>query len=140
MNPKNKNQLFRLSAVLYADNNYLVSSKTTLRKIIETGLFAMERDSVSIHELIDFIFDNYNLHIDEAEIEEVVSSEKQDSFLVNATESGQVLSLTEKRKAQIQSKIDENTIEYFIDLFINENEIQLWNLFYWKNYNSTKQN
>lgn len=124
MNPKNKNQLFRLSAVLYADNNYLVSSKTTLRKIIETGLFAMERDSVSIHELIDFIFDNYNLHIDEAEIEEVVSSEKQDSFLVNATESGQVLSLTEKRKAQIQSKIDENTIEYFIDLFINENEIQ----------------
>lgn len=124
MNPKNKNQLFRLSAVLYADNNYLVSSKTTLRKIIETGLFAMERDSVSIHDLIDFIFDSYNLHIDESEIEEVVSSEKQDSFLVNTTENGQVLSLTEKRKAQIQSKIDENTIEYFIDLFINENEIQ----------------
>jgi hypothetical protein len=124
MNPKNKNQLFRLSAVLYADNNYLVSSKTTLRKIIETGLFAMERDSVSIHELIDSIFDNYNLHIDEAEIEEVVSSEKQDSFLVNTSENGQVLSLTEKRKAQIQSKIDQNTIEYYIDLFINENEIQ----------------
>lgn len=124
MNPKNKNQLFRLSAVLYADNNYLVSSKTTLRKIIETGLFAMERDSVSIHDLIDFIFDNYDLHIDEAEIEEVISSGKQESFLVNTTENGQILSLTEKRKVQIQSKIDENTIEYFIDLFINEHEIQ----------------
>jgi hypothetical protein len=122
MNPKNKNQLFRLSAVLYADNNYVVSSKTALRKIIETGLFAMERDSVSSHDLIDFIFENYNLHIDEAEIEEVVSAEKQVSFLVNFTENGQVLCLTEKRKILIQSKIDENTIEYFIDLFIKENE------------------
>jgi hypothetical protein len=84
----------------------------------------MERDYVSIHDLIDFVFYNYNLHIDEAEIEEVVTAEKQDSFLVNTTENGQILSLTEKRKIQIQSKIDENTIEYFIDLFINENEIQ----------------
>lgn len=125
MNPKNKNQLFRLSAVLYADNNYIVSSKTTLRKIIETGLFAMERDSVSIHGLIDFIFDNYNLHIDEAEILEVVTSEKQDSFLVNTIENNQVLTLTEKRKIQIQAKIDENTIEYYIDLFTKENEVSL---------------
>lgn len=123
MNPNNKNQLFRLSAVLYADNNYLVSGKTTLRKIIETGLFAMERNSVSIHELIDFIFDNYNLHVDETEINEVVSSEKQDSFLVNYAEDKQVLSLTEKRKVQIQSKIDEHTIEYFIDLYLKDNQI-----------------
>jgi hypothetical protein len=127
MNPKNKNQLFRLSAVLYADNNYLVSSKTTLRKIIETGLFAMDRDSVSSHDLIDFIFDNYNLHIDEAEIEEIVLSKQQDTFLVNFTGNGNVLSLTEKRKVIIQSKIDENTIEYFIDLFIKENETQFSN-------------
>jgi hypothetical protein len=125
MNPKNKNQLFRLSAVLYADNNYIVSSKTTLRKIIETGLFAMERDSVSIHDLIDFIFENYNLHIDEAEILDVVSLEKQDSFLVNTIENNQVLTLTEKRKTQIQAKIDENTIEYYIDLFTKENEVTL---------------
>lgn len=125
MNPKNKNQLFRLSAVLYADNNYIVSSKTTLRKIIETGLFAMERDSVSIHDLIDFIFENYNLHIDETEILEVVSLEKQDSFLINIIENNQVLTLTEKRKSQIQAKIDENTIEYYIDLFTKENEVSL---------------
>jgi len=125
MNPKNKNQLFRLSAVLYADNNYIVSSKTTLRKIIETGLFAIGTDSVNIHALIDFIFDNYNLHIDEAEILEIVSSEKQDSFLVGTIENNQILTLTEKRKTQIQAKIDENTIEYYIDLFTKENEVSL---------------
>ncbi len=124
MNPNNKNQLFRLSAVLYADNNYLVSSRTTLRKIIETALFAMERDSVSIHDLIDFIFNNYNLQIAEVELEEVILSKKQDSFLVKTTENGYVLSITEKRKIQIQSKIDENTIEYYIDLFISDNNIQ----------------
>ena len=62
--------------------NYIVSGKTTLRKIIETGLFAMGRDSVSVHELIDFILNNYNLHIDEAEINEIITAEKQESFLV----------------------------------------------------------
>lgn len=117
MNPNNKNQLFRLSAVLYSESNYVVSGKTTLRKIIETGLFAMERDSVSIHELIDFIFENYNLHIDEVELIEIITSKKQDSFIVNLTGEKQILSLTENRKIKIQSKIDENTIEYFIDLY-----------------------
>lgn len=117
MNPKNKNQLFRLSAVLYAESNYVVSGKTTLRKIIETGLFAMERDSVSIHELIDFIFENYNLHIDEVELIDIITLKKQDSFIVNLTGEKQILSLTENRKIKIQSKLDENTIEYFIDLY-----------------------
>jgi len=68
MNPNNKNQLFRLSAVLYADSNYVVSAKTTLKKIVETALFTIEQASVSIHELIDFILDNYNFHIEEEEI------------------------------------------------------------------------
>jgi len=123
MNPQNKNQLFRLSAVLYADNNYIVSGKTTLKKIIETGLFAMERDSVTIHELIDFILDNYNLHVDEAEIIEIISSKKQDSFLVNYSTEKHIITLSEKRKTQIQAKIDENTIEYFIDVFLKENDL-----------------
>ena len=63
MNPNKKNQLLRLSAVLYADNNYDVSSKTTLKKIIETGLFATEKDSVNIHKLIDFIFEKKIIYI-----------------------------------------------------------------------------
>ena len=95
MKPKNKNQLFRLSAVLYADNNYIVSSKTTLRKIVETGLFAMEKDSVSIHKVIDFIFANYNLHLDEEELIEIISNKKQESFLVNLKDETHIVSLTE---------------------------------------------
>lgn len=35
-----KNQLFRLATVLYADNNYEVSPKTILRKIIESALLS----------------------------------------------------------------------------------------------------
>jgi len=123
MNPQNKNELFRLSAVLYADNNYIVSGRTTLRKVVETGLFAMKKDSVSVHELIDFILDNYNLHIDEAEIVEIVGAKNQESFLVNYLSEKLVITLSEKRKSQIQEKINENTIEYFIDIFLQENEL-----------------
>ena len=38
MNTNPTNELFRLSAILYADNNYEVSPKTTHRKIIESAL------------------------------------------------------------------------------------------------------
>ncbi|MDA9343568.1 hypothetical protein N9R06_00540 [Algibacter sp.] len=135
MNPKNKNQLFRLSAVLYADNNYIVSSKTTLRKIVETGLFAMEKDSVSIHKVIDFIFANYNLHLDEEELIEIISNKKQESFLVNLKDETHIVSLTESRKQKIQAKIDQNTIEYFIDQYFAkedtpDNSIKLKELIY----------
>ena len=117
MNPKKKNQLFRLSAVLYADNNYVVSSKTTLRKIAETAIFAIEQDSVSIHKLIDFIFNNYNLHINEDELIEIITNNKQESFLINVKDGIYIISLTEKRKQKIQAKIDQNTIEFFIDQY-----------------------
>lgn len=77
----------------------------------------MGKDSVSIHELIDFILENYNLHIDEEELKQIVNAKTQESFLVDSVDDKQILSLSEKRKVQIQSKIDEHTIEYFIDVY-----------------------
>jgi len=127
MNPNNKNQLFRLSAVLYADSNYVVSAKTTLKKIVETALFTMEQASVSIHELIDFILDNYNLHIEEEEINEILDKPKQDSFLVNYTDDVKIISLNENRKIQIESKLKDHTIEYFIDEYLRVHESTIVN-------------
>ena len=60
----NKNQLFRLATVLYADNNYEVAPKTIIKKVIESALLSNGNKSISTHNLIDFIFDTYNLHLD----------------------------------------------------------------------------
>lgn len=55
MNPESQNQLFRLAAVLYADNNYEVAPKTIHRKVIESVLLECGAMEFSVHQIIDFI-------------------------------------------------------------------------------------
>ena len=55
MNPESQNQLFRLAAVLYADNNYEVAPKTIHRKVIESVLLECGAVEFSVHQIIDFI-------------------------------------------------------------------------------------
>ena len=75
-----KNQLFRLAAVLYADNNYEVTPKTIHRKIIESALLDCENKEMSIHQIIDFIETNYHFTFDEEEIKSIVTNPKEDGF------------------------------------------------------------
>ena len=51
MNTNPTNELFRLSAILYADNNYEVSPKTTHRKIIESALIENGNQFITIPNL-----------------------------------------------------------------------------------------
>ena len=118
----NKNQLFRLATVLYADNNYEVSPKTILRKIIESALLSNDNKYIDVHQLIDFIEKNYNLHFDETEITTIIKNEKEDGFLVNGNNGNTVVCLSEKRGQHIESKLSNKTIDYFISEFEKEQE------------------
>lgn len=68
MSVESKNQLFRLAAVLYADNTYEVAPKTIIRKVIESALLINGNNAINIHQLIDLIHDSYNLHLIEEEV------------------------------------------------------------------------
>ena len=118
----NQNQLFRLAAVLYADNNYEVAPKTILRKVIESALLSNLNMPLNIHQLIDFIHTSYNLHLDEQEVKGIVTSEKEEGFLINEKNGDTIVSLSEKRKQTIESKLSNKTIDYFIDEFEKERE------------------
>ena len=112
-----QNQLFRLATVLYADNNYEVAPKTILRKVIESALLSNSNKAISIHTLIDFIHETYNLHLDELEIVGIVTSDKEEGFLVNEKNDTLIVCLSEKRKQLLESKLTNKTIDYFIDEF-----------------------
>lgn len=71
--------LFRLAAVLYADNNYEVTPKTIHRKVIEAALIDNDNRQLTTHELIDYININYWLRFDEKEVESIVTN-KIDSY------------------------------------------------------------
>jgi len=120
MKQENKNQLFRLAAVLYADNNYEVAPKTILRKVIESALLSIGNKAINIHSLIDFINQTYNLCFDENEVKAIVTSEKEDGFIINQKKGDIIVCLTEKRKQTIESKLSTKTIDYFISEFEKE--------------------
>lgn len=117
---KDNNQLFRLAAVLYADNNYEVSPKTIIRKVIECALLSNANEPQNVHQIIEFVHSAYNLHLIEEEIISIVTNEKEEGFSVNAKQDNTFICLTQKRKIHLESKVSNKTIDFFIDEFITE--------------------
>lgn len=115
-----KSQLFRLAAVLYADNNYEVAPKTIHRKIIESVLLECGKVEFSIHEIIDFSQEKYGITLDESEIIAIIKSPKQEYFHFNSNNGDIIVCLTEKRRISLNEKINKKTIDYFIDEFGEE--------------------
>jgi hypothetical protein len=110
----NKNELFRLAAVLYADNNYEVSTKVIHRKILDSALLDSDNSDLTVHSLIDYIDDKYSLIISEDEIFNILKKYPE-SFLTNNTGSKKTICLSPKRKINLESKIEKKNIEYFIE-------------------------
>lgn len=110
----NENHLFRLAAVLYADNNYEVAPKTILKKVIESALVSQENKPINVHQLIELIYTAYNLHLDEEEVLEIINANKDDAFFTNEKNGECIIALTERRRQIIESKITNKTIDYFI--------------------------
>lgn len=119
----NKNQLFRLAAVLYADNNYEVAPKTILRKVIESALLSNGNTPINLHKLIDFVYETYNLHLDELEVKKIITNDKEQGFLIKEKNEDTKVCLSERRKQLIESKLSNKTIDFFIEEFEKENQL-----------------
>lgn len=129
MTTESKNQLFRLAAVLYADNNYEVSSKTIHRKIIESALLGNENKQMSIDQIIHSIELNYHFTFDEEEIKSIVTNPKEDGFHLGKDKyNNYSVCLTEQRRQTLLSKINTQNIDYFITEFIKQDE-KVYNVF-----------
>lgn len=121
MNEERQHQLFRLSAVLYADNNYEVVPKTIHRKVIESALLECGMEEYSVHQIIDFIQERYSITFDEESVREIVTSKKEEGFLTNHRNGDLYVCLSEKRKQTLQAKISNKTIDFFISEFQGNN-------------------
>lgn len=110
--------IFRLSAILYADQNYNVSTKTTIKKIIEAVFLDLEEDSISIHTIIDHCKSKYYLDFDYEEIKSIVNDEKNDAFELYYPKNDEIyVQFDTNRKSLIKSKLSKNSIDQFISNF-----------------------
>lgn len=118
MKTNTSNEIFRLSAILYADNNYEVSSSTTFRKIVESAIFENGNEFISIPDLCIFIAKIYDIIISEEEIINIISHQRYTSNFTQKEEQGeQYIKLSNKRLQLIEEKITEKTIDEHIQDF-----------------------
>ncbi|WP_340063202.1 hypothetical protein [Ascidiimonas aurantiaca] len=117
-----KGDAFRLAAVLYVDNNYEVTPRTILRKIIESIFLENDNVFLSTDNVIDQIQDRYEITYSEEEVKECINSNLEDHFLVNKKDDGSyILCLEIKRLELLRKKLNHKNIDYFIDEFLKLN-------------------
>lgn len=116
--------IFRLSTVLFAEDNYTISSDQLHKKVIENALFEMQLDRcVDVQTVADFIEMSYNITFTEDEIWNVVTTKKlQDKVFVTYTEDHtHFVSLSALRKATMANKTSAPNIGQYIDEYIDTN-------------------
>jgi hypothetical protein len=77
MDAQQQANVFRLSATLFANNNYQISPLQLHRRIVEDALFVMNNeDGVTIGALSDYIEKEYFFNFDESELQKVLHDPK----------------------------------------------------------------
>ena len=133
INSKEKN-LFRLSALLYKDENYNTKRDTTLKKIIES-IFIENNNPRTVTEVIEYSDTNYSLILESEEIERIVRSNLNKSFLIkDMNEDELTFLLTDKRYNTIKKfrtlGVDSLICEFIKEKGLEEKEDVVKNLLY----------
>lgn len=113
--------LFRLSAVLYAEMTDTFSSQEVLLSIVECVLSELGNSPITVEDLQAEILDRYKLNITEDELVGIFVKHNK-SFTKTSNDMQKFYQLTPERFGAVRSNANSN-IDSFITLFIQENAI-----------------
>lgn len=115
--------VFRMSATLFANNNYQISPVQLHRKVIEDALFVMNNEEgVTIGALADFIEKEYSFVFDESELLKVLRDPKfSHIFEWRAAAEVDTRYLLKKERRRDLDKIETKTLNDFIDEYLSLN-------------------
>lgn len=114
--------IFRMSAILYANNNVDGFSPLQVHvKVIEDALL-YHGEKISIPSLVSFIYDQYSLTIVDSDIERVVNNAKfTDRFVLDTTKDHLRICLSDKRRSFLESTKTE-TLSDYVEEFLRINK------------------
>ena len=123
MNKEQEISSFRMAAILYADSNdYQVSRKSVVTKIIEDALMNFSKTEIDTTSLIKTIEEKYELLFTEDEIKSTISHKNNDNkFISSVDASGNMMvSLSPNRRLLLeQSK--RKTLKDYVNDFLKIN-------------------
>ena len=114
-------ELFRLSAVLYAETHDAVSIANIQSEIIRCIIAEEGNDPLSYDEISANVASSYQYHIAEDEIIQAISRTQGKVFEIRKVNGQETVKLTSAAYKQTSESMEKN-INYYIDLFISEHE------------------
>ncbi|MEG1502467.1 MAG: hypothetical protein RR313_11010 [Anaerovoracaceae bacterium] len=120
--------LFRLSAILYAEMTDTFSSQEVLRGIVECVIAENSNYQVSIEDLQSKILENFKLNITEDELLSIFARSRE-SFIKIANGTQVYYQLTSER-FEATNRCNNTNIDFFIEQFVQEKAIEKVEDFY----------
>lgn len=127
---KNKDDLttglFRMSALIYANNNDgIISSKQICKNVIEDSLIKISKTAISLSELMLYIQKNYGgLSFSYKELEDIIDTPKYKEYFDSYIDNGvKKVSLNGKRRITLENLPKVKTLQTYIEEYIANNGI-----------------
>lgn len=118
--------VFRLSAILYASNNYQISPVQLHKKIIEDALYTNNStDGISIESLAQYIETTYSIAFTDDELKKVLHNDKfKNIFAIIPVKGGNNKYLLNPARRVILDTNRTKTLNDFIAQYIADNQLE----------------
>ena len=122
---KHSSNVFRLSAVIYANKNYNISPVTMHREVIEDALFQLDnKDGVTLDYLSNFIEKEYSLVFTEDELKKVLYDDSNKKrFLVKPVKGGENYVMLNSDYRVILESRNTKVLGDYIKEYVQENNL-----------------
>lgn len=120
MDAQQQANIFRMSATLFANNNYQISTIQLHRKVIEDALFVMNNeDGVTLGALADYIEKEYFFIFDENELRKVLQNPKFNHiFEWRSAAEADTLYILKKERREILKQRETKTLDDYISEYL----------------------
>ena len=122
MDQQQQANIFRLSAILYANDNYTISPVQLHRKVIEDALYQLtDCSGITVAGLANYIGEKYLIYFTDKEVEQVLHNPKFNTiFRAKLIGDETVYSLHDERR-QLLNQRKPKTLNDFISEYVQQN-------------------
>ena len=125
MDAQQQANIFRMSATLFANNNYQISPVQLHRRIVEDALFVMnDEEGATVGALSDYIEKQYYFNFDESELQKVLHDPKfKDIFEWRSGAETDTRYMLTKERREILKQRETKTLNDFIAEYLTLNKL-----------------
>lgn len=122
MNQQQQANIFRLSAILYANDNYTISPVQLHRKVIEDALYQLsDSKGVTIEGLANFISDRYLIHFTDEEVRQVLNNTKFNNVFRPILVGKEVVYTLQEERRKLLDERKPKTLDDYICEYVKSN-------------------